>query len=461
MDNRSFLKELIENHSIFQQDIKVDNHSFMKEFIENPGYSQIVRNISSFLDVKSLAQCRLVCQAWKDLIDNDRPWLVFQLEHIHDQQKTFVTIHATEDNRSVKTTIRERFPEWYIFIQQISRKQSIPRLKEIVRQMWIYLGRIFVFNQTPLHYAIVSSDTEFVQLLVDCGIDLTMTDPDQWTPMYYACYCGQLAIVQLLLKHQPTFKTNSRGQTIFHLAAYNEYPQVLKLILDTFRFEDVRDNDGWTMIHQSVAVGPKETIQFLLESRQKIGFNLEARTKEGDTILHIACLKRDIEIVDLVFKALEDINSDIGFETRNYHQHTPLHYACRNQKSRLYCTKPEVAIQLLERFPQKICILGQNDAHILHYACELGHLELIKYITLTSDFEVDFNVVADGGCTPLHLACWHGRYEIVKFLFQNYDVKGIDVTLKNNFGQTAEDLARQNGHQDILKVLETWKNEIK
>ena len=192
---------------------------------------------------------------------------------------------------------------------------------------------------------------------------------------------------------------------------------------------------------------------------------MEARTYDRKTILHLACWKRDIEIVDLVFKALEDINSDINFDTRNNYQETPLHFACRNRKSTSWCTKPEVAIQLLERFPLEIHSLGQHDAHILHYACQFGHLELIKYITLTSDFEVDFNVVADGGWTPLHLACWCGRYEsgkyeIVKFLFKNYRAKGIDVTRKNDFGQTAEDIARQNGRQDILQVLKIWKNQI-
>ena len=65
----------------------MDPHGFMKELIEKPGLCHLVRNISSFLDVQSLAQCRLVCQSWRDLIDNDQPWLIFQLEHIHTKEK--------------------------------------------------------------------------------------------------------------------------------------------------------------------------------------------------------------------------------------------------------------------------------------------------------------------------------------------------------------------------------------
>ena len=302
----------------------MDSQSFMEAMIENPGHWHIVRKISSFLDAKSLSQCRLVCQSWRDLIDNDRPWLLFQLRHLHSQKKTFVD-YSAKGKPKLKESIQKRFPEWNAFIQQISRKQSITRLKEIVKQMWIYLGKIYVFNPlhnaivfvfNPLHIAIVRSNTEFVQLLVDCGIDLTMTDPDTYTPMHCAAELGNLAMMQLLLKHQPDFETtlgDPEGQTIFHLAANNEDPEVLKLILETFRFEEARNENGWSMIHIAVAFGPKETIRFLLEARPKIGLNLEARTNEGDTILHHACRIRDIDIVDAVFKALEEVNSDIDF----------------------------------------------------------------------------------------------------------------------------------------------------
>ena len=60
--------------------------SIMEELLENEGLDFIVKNISSFLDAKSLAQCRLVCQSYRNLIDNDRQWLIFQLEHIQKQK---------------------------------------------------------------------------------------------------------------------------------------------------------------------------------------------------------------------------------------------------------------------------------------------------------------------------------------------------------------------------------------
>ena len=107
--------------------------------LENPGLHNIVRNISSYLDPKSLAQCRLVSHSWKDSIDNDRQWFIFQLERIHNQEITGDEIDYVELKKyKVKTTIKARFPEWNTFIEEVSRRQNIPMLKEIVKDMWIY-----------------------------------------------------------------------------------------------------------------------------------------------------------------------------------------------------------------------------------------------------------------------------------------------------------------------------------
>ena len=107
------------------------------------------------------------------------------------------------------------------------------------------------------------------------------------------------------------------------------------------------------MIHHAVAYGPKETIQFLLESRQQIGFNIEERTINGSTILHTACAYRDIEIIDLVFDALEKVNSDIDFDTR-VEGSLPMHHSCMNKNS-------DAAIHLIRRYPQKMNVLNRQQ----------------------------------------------------------------------------------------------------
>ena len=395
----------------------------MEKLLTNPGLCHVVRNISRFLDPKSLAQCRVVCHSLKDLIDNDRQWLIFQLEHIHKKDKTFID-YDSEDKPNIKSSIKTRFPEWNAFNEEVSKRQNIPMLKEYVNFMWIYFeDESMNFHRNPLHSAVEKSDIKFTQFLIKSGIDLETKTPKGWTPLHLACKYGKIEMVQLLIKHQPTFDASSRsndGLTIFHLAVANSDPQVTKLILNTFRFEDIRCNLGWTMLHSAVVYGPKETIEFLIESKDKFGINLEARTNNGGTILHLACWKRDIEIVDLIHNALEKFNINIDFDTPDNNQFSPLHWASTNKTS-------DVAIHLLERFPDKINVLDQDGYHILHYACQDGHLQLLKYIFGNQDFDIDFNIAGQDGCTPFHIACYNGQFEVVKFLLEKSKEKGIDI----------------------------------
>ena len=83
---------------ISKQNVEKKSCGIMKDLLENQGLCHIVRNISSFLDPKSLAQCRLVSHSWKDLIDNDRKWLIFQLEHILNQEKIFYVLSMWDRN---------------------------------------------------------------------------------------------------------------------------------------------------------------------------------------------------------------------------------------------------------------------------------------------------------------------------------------------------------------------------
>ena len=124
------------------------------------------------------------------------------------------------------------------------------------------------------------------------------------------------------------------------------------------------------------------------------------------TVLLFSCVL--FVLHNLVYNALEEINSDINFDTRNEDQATPLHFACKNKTS-------GVAIHLLQRFPDKIHVLGIHGIHLLHFACRYGHLELVKYIFGNPDFDIDFNIATLGGNTSLHFACYVGHYEVVKF----------------------------------------------
>ena len=130
--------------------------SIMEELLENEWLDFIVKIISSFLDAKSLAQCRLVCQSYRNLIDNDRQWLIFQLEHIQKQKnlcegtdfsrlyripKVAPLPEFEEGNPNCPVYNFRRFPEWNVVVQKFSRKhlkvERICQAYVVLPEWWI------------------------------------------------------------------------------------------------------------------------------------------------------------------------------------------------------------------------------------------------------------------------------------------------------------------------------------
>ena len=101
-------------------------------------------------------------------------------------------------------------------------------------------------------------------------------------------------------------------------------------------------------------------------------------------------------------------------------------------------------------------ILGQLDGHVLHYACDKGHLEFVKYMFENQGLNIDFNVVDSIRQTPLHAACLYGKSDVVEFLLKT---ENIEIGMKDNLQRTAKDLASQNGHQDILELFKKMAPE--
>ena len=423
----------------------------LEALLLNPGLSHIVSNISRFLDVKSMAQCRLVSQAWKDVIDNQREWLIFQLDYINRSKKNFFS--CSSDSFS----IMEKFPEWHGIIETFIKVKSISRLKDFVNYLWIYFEDEEVNRPNPLHYAIVNSNIGFVQLLIEVGIDLNMRNRSGKNCLHVACEKGSIEMVQYIISHfdfDPTLKTKD-GRTIFHFAAMNENCDVAKLICSKFKFDNCPDEEGLTPLYTALAMfAPIETVKFLLESRHVFGIDLDTRTRKTQgTILHFACLYRDIEIIDLIYKELQSANSSIDFDTRNNDLKTPLQCAYENTD---YI---DTAVNLLQMFPGKVNAPDNlnNGMNMVHFVCEEGNLELLKALHQNPSFDIDYNVVDEEGFTPLHLACNEGHLEVVKFLLQDVNPSVNANVVEDINGYTPLELARSGGHVDITNFLEKYQ----
>jgi ankyrin repeat protein len=74
----------------------------------------------------------------------------------------------------------------------------------------------------------------------------------------------------------------------------------------------------------------------------------------------------------------------------------------------------------------------------IHSAAKWGHIQILDLLVSCG---AHVNAVSSGGNTPLHLAANHNSKEVLEFLLFHED---IDVTLKNDCGETAFDIANRS-----------------
>ncbi|XP_071084670.1 ankyrin repeat domain-containing protein 2-like isoform X2 [Haliotis cracherodii] len=158
-----------------------------------------------------------------------------------------------------------------------------------------------------------------------------------------------------------------------------------------------RGEVGWTPVMEAALGGHRDVVELLVSE----GADVSLVDEDGDNILHWACWGGDVETVKFVLSLhVVDINS------RGGRSQTPVMVAAWR-----------------------------------------GHRDVVELLVSEG---ADVSRVDEDGDNILHLACWRGNVETVKFVLS---LNVVDIDARNNAGQTAADVARDEGHQEVVKLL--------
>ena len=338
----------------------------------------------------------------------------------------------------------------------------------------------------PLHVAVQKNDFGiFCEILRNkqCNVNIQNTEGN--TPLHLAVIGGcQDEIVKAFSKHKSCDPNllNSRSMTPLHIAAASgkiEHVDILITSSDRPIFssgcirlnkKDVVETVNSTLLlHKVVISGRFELFSTVLHYHE-CDVDVNQRNPEGETVLHLACRKRNIKFVEILGKIsrcdvnIQNSDGDTSLHVavlskhdnaekvkfllrnnecdpniRNNAKYTPLHVAVEKKEFNIV----DALVECQRCDPRVPNRRGNTPLH--EAIIQMSSAAILK--TLAG--HKGCNETNENGYTPLHLACKEGSIESVKALVES---PNCNLNVKNMDGDTALHIAIQNTQHNAERV---------
>ncbi|CAD5209581.1 unnamed protein product [Bursaphelenchus xylophilus] len=306
-------------------------------------------------------------------------------------------------------------------------------------------------GEAPLHLAAQNGHVGVVNLLVqEHGASVEAITLNNQTALHFSAKYGQLGVSQKLLTlgANPNAR-DDKGQTPLHLAAENDYPDVVKLFLKMKHNNNAVltaiDQNGFTCAHIAAMKGSLAVVRELMMIDKAMVIHAKTKTMEATT-LHMAAGGGHAKIVKIL------IENGANPEDENSHGMTALHLGARNGH-----------VSILDAFDKTLwrrCSrkTGLNALHIAAYYGNSDFInEMLRHVpaSIRSEPPIYNHLVVkefatEYGLTPLHLAAQSGHDALVRMLL-NQGVQ-VDAT-STTMNVIPLHLAAQQGHIAVVGML--------
>src|SRR6267142_1510349 len=261
--------------------------------------------------------------------------------------------------------------------------------------------------------------------------------PPRISPLYYVAALGYLCLARhIVLKRPQDLRTkDDKGCTPLHKAALLGRDEVSQLLIGHSIDLGIRDIEDRTLLHMATYKGLSTVVRMLLEHDGPFKVPVNARTKEGQTALHLALRHHHLSIVELLLEFGADVDVEESDNT------TPLLLALRLSYYIL-----ETA-QLLLEHGASVHVRDEYGRTPLHLA---SRSNLPSIVALLLKFGANVDAKEEDGLTPLLFALQFARTGATAQLLLQHRAR---IHARNEKGQAPLHLASQGGLSDIVASL--------
>jgi len=356
------------------------------------------------------------------------------------------------------------------------------------------INNTFALAFTPLLIAVLNNNLEIFRYLTETGADINIVY-DTNTVLHVAAYIGSVDIINLLLdKGMSVNLTNREDYTPLHVSAQFGHLEATNALVERGAAINNTNKYGKTPVMEAAVSGKLETFRYLTE----IGADINIRDAKNNTALHLVAHSGSVGIINLLLdKGMSvnltntndstplDVSAEFGhleatkslvergaaIKNTNIHGRTPLMTAVINSKLETFCYLTEIGadinirdaenntalhlaahsgsvgiINLLLDKGMSVNLTNTNDSTPLHVSAQFGHLEATKSLVERGAAIKNTNI---HGRTPLMTAVMNSKLETFRYLTEI----GADINIRDANNNTALHLAAHSGSVGIINLL--------
>ena len=289
---------------------------------------------------------------------------------------------------------------------------------------------------TALTLASQTENVEAVSVFVNLRATryvLNKQDNSGFSPIMYAAKNGNVNIAkQLLNTNKIDFSLlDTDGNSVWDIAVENENEEVFDVLINAYQ----ENLNNLLLASES---GDMEMFDVY-----RNGINLNFRSEEGKTALIVAAENGNTRMVSALLEFV-----DVEINTMTQSGLTPLIAATKNNH-------PNTVKALLENSDTFLDLRGEGGKTALMWAFELGHFDIIQVL---SEYGANFNIQDKVlGNTAIMFGILSKRTPILKKVLDMVEPATIDLSIQNNDGIDALQMAEENRLLYTLKLLEEYK----
>ncbi len=280
---------------------------------------------------------------------------------------------------------------------------------------------------------------DLLRAFLEAGLDINdVCEYNGKKTTFWICLAGVASRdwLKMMLDHGARINDrDAEGRTaLSECLAGRVDPECVKILMENGAVSTVDKACGETGLHEAVKTrGSGEKINLLLQS----GIDVNTRDQAGNSPLHLyAEASIDNEILKILLEHGADVNA------RNRAGDTPLHVAAGR------CGSGDTVKALLAAGADANATndSGNTPLHVTAFKWDYDTSYNAECLLKAG---ADPNPVNRVGDTPLLLAAGFGRHLVVRALVEH----GADITLTNDMGRTAYEIALDIGFVDAARAI--------